>query len=549
MKKVLAAMLALCLLVGCSSALAAEVDLSPLYATYPVTEEKVEMSMAILKGSVDVDPDDIWFWPWIEGLSNVHWDINAIDGSVWSDKKTVMLASGDYPDVFWGPSFTTTEIMTYGQEGYFIPLNDLIAEYAPNLSALLEQYPEVRAQITCPDGNIYSFPYFSITDYSNQRAWINTTWLENLGLEMPTTLDEFYDVLVAFKEQDANGNGDPNDEIPWGGSAGNKLYGRHYVLAGLGFITGDSDLNVAVKNGEACYMPLHEDYRKYLEFANKCWEAGLMEPDIFTQTFQQFNAKNTGGEYITVGYLGANGPLEVVGYEESAWSQFEHVIPLTSEVNDTPMWPKQDVAGVGTMMITDVCKTPEIAVAWMDKLYDPNVAVLLHNGPIYGTETDPDGIGWKPETGTTEPVGLTEANPDNLGWWDYLCVYMVPRNRGTMWFVTLDDFYALDHQTMFEYNRVLTGEEGYWRESLTKNAAEYYAYGYPKVVFYSEEDAQTIKELLTPLDDYVSMMEAKFITGAESFDNYDKFIEEMKKLGADKIDEIYRTTYAAIQAR
>ena len=63
MKKVLAAMLALCLLVGCSSALAAEVDLSPLYATYPVTEEKVEMSMAILKGSVDVDPDDIWFWP------------------------------------------------------------------------------------------------------------------------------------------------------------------------------------------------------------------------------------------------------------------------------------------------------------------------------------------------------------------------------------------------------------------------------------------------------------------------------------------------------
>ncbi len=550
MKKLLTVILALCLLLSSTAAFAEGVDLSPLYAVYPVTEEKASMGMAVLKGSIDVEPDEIWFWPWMEKLSNVAWDVNYIDSSIWPDKKAVMLASGDYPDVFWGPTFSNTEIMTYGMEGYFLALNDYFNdEYTPALSTLLEKYPEVRAQIACPDGNIYSFPTFSIDDYSAQRAWINTQWLDRLGLKMPETLDDFYNVLLAFKEQDANGNGDPNDEVPWGGYAGDTLHGRTYVLAALGFVTGDSDENAAVKDGEACYLPLHEDYRKYLEFCNKCWEAGLMDPDIFTQTREQCNAKNTGVDAVKVGYIGTQTSYGVVGYDEAAWSQFDHVVPLTSEVNDKRIWPKQDVTGVGTMMITDKCKTPEIAAAWMDRLYDPNVAVLFQNGPIYGTETDPDGIGWKPETGTTEPVGLTQANPEKLGWWNYLCVYMVPRNRGGQWFASINDYYALDNQTMFTYNRVLMHEEGWWRECNAKNAAPYFTYGYPNVVFYSEEDAQTMKELTTPLNDYVSIMEAKFVTGAESFDNYDRFVTEMIAMGADKVDTIYRTSYAAIQNR
>lgn len=540
MKKILSAILVLCMLLTGASAFAAV----EVHMEYPLVDEKVTMSMALLRGAVAGDPDEMWFWPYFEKLSNVHWELDEIDTTVWSDKKTIMLASGDYPDVFWGPDFTTSEIMTYGAEGIFIPLNDLIKEYMPNLTELLDTY-DAWAAITAPDGNIYSLPYFNLDDYSGMRAWINQNWLDNLGLDKPTTLDEFYDVLLTFKEQDANGNGDPDDEIPWGGTYLGNVAGRSIVLSALGFINNENT-PVAVKDGVACYMPLHEDYRLYLEFANKCWEAGLMDPDIFTQTETQFQAK---AMEMVVGYSSSSAPHVFVGYDEEAWSQYTHIIPLTSEVNDTRIWYKPEVVGVGTMMVTDLCEMPEVALRWMDMLYDPNWAVLFHNGPILGTDSDPDGIGWDPATGTTEPLGLTQANPTDLGWWDYLCEYMVPRGRGTAWFATINDYYALDNATIIDYNRVLSGEEGYWRTENAENAGEYFISGYPNVMFYTEEEVQIMKELLTPLTDYVELMEAKFITGAESFDNYDSFIEELKKLGAEQIDEIYRTNYESYLAR
>src|SRR5699024_41996 len=84
---------------------------------------------------------------------------------------------------------------------------------------MFQQYPGSEGQITQLDGNIYSLPVVNECYHCSvpNKFWINKTWLDNLGLEMPTTLDEFYDVLVAFRDQDANGNGDPNDEIPFAG--------------------------------------------------------------------------------------------------------------------------------------------------------------------------------------------------------------------------------------------------------------------------------------------------------------------------------------------
>ena len=79
-----------------------------------------------------------------------------------------------------------------------------------------EEIDGLKEYITTPDGNIYSLPNIdgSLHVQYNMKLWINTQWLDNLGLDMPTTTEEFYEVMKAFKEKDANGNGDPNDEIP-----------------------------------------------------------------------------------------------------------------------------------------------------------------------------------------------------------------------------------------------------------------------------------------------------------------------------------------------
>src|SRR5690606_24602348 len=104
-------------------------------------------------------------------------------------------------------------------QGVFIPLNDLIDQYAPNLKKLLDENPDIRAGMTMPDGNIYGMPTIYDANFPSvlvgSKLWYNEDWLAEIGMEEPQTVDEFYDYLVAVKNTDLNGNGQ-QDEIPLG---------------------------------------------------------------------------------------------------------------------------------------------------------------------------------------------------------------------------------------------------------------------------------------------------------------------------------------------
>ena len=125
-------------------------------------------------------------------------------------------ASKNPIDAFQACGFSNFDLMRYGAAGTFIDLTPYITpEVMPNLYAILEAHPEIKAAITMGDGKIYGLPAgeqmgtagigrekdFSIFSVP-QFAMINKVWLDDLGLAMPTTLDELHDVLVAFKEND-----------------------------------------------------------------------------------------------------------------------------------------------------------------------------------------------------------------------------------------------------------------------------------------------------------------------------------------------------------
>ena len=134
------------------------------------------------------------------------------DYDKWQEAKAAMLASGDLPDVLFKADLTTAEQMAYADAGVLIDLKPLLAEYAPNLWALLEAHPDWLQAVTLPDGKIVALP--SINELSPQNAmWINQDWLTKLGLAMPTDWDSFVTVLQAFQTGDPNGNG-KSDEIP-----------------------------------------------------------------------------------------------------------------------------------------------------------------------------------------------------------------------------------------------------------------------------------------------------------------------------------------------
>lgn len=293
----------------------------------------------------------------ITEITNVQWDVESVLMSALTEKRQLALSTGDYPEVFLKSGISESELEKYGKEGVLIPLNDLIDEYAPNLKAIIEE-KEIADFITSSDGNIYSLPLIEerVGASTPTLLWMNTTWLKNVGLEMPSTSDEIYTAWTAFKEQDANGNGDPNDEIPFVGctdqAIGNKLI--HW------FSPMDVSSKCRLDGDSMIYVPTSPEYKEFLAFLAKCYKEGLIEKNTFSQQIAAQRA------------LGATGDVAGSFFDwapyATAPADMCREFSLTSYDETKKPYATSSVL-VGGMAITDICENPELAVAWADLLY------------------------------------------------------------------------------------------------------------------------------------------------------------------------------------
>ena len=129
----------------------------------------------------------------------------------WQQALGMLVAADKEPDIIH--LYTQTAINQYTINGTLRPLDGLIEEYAPNIKRFFEENPDLREVTQWKDGNIYFLPCYTDGEFSN--GWfIRKDWLDKLGLKEPETVEEYYQVLKAFKTQDPNGNGIA-DEIPY----------------------------------------------------------------------------------------------------------------------------------------------------------------------------------------------------------------------------------------------------------------------------------------------------------------------------------------------
>ena len=150
----------------------------------------------------------------LEKLTNIHIDWNTVPDADWQQKRNLLIASGSLPDVIYGSDFTDNELVKYGKDGTILSLDDLINKDMPNVKALFQKRPDIKAAVTAPDGHIYALPVGQELGVGQAGIgsnpdflYINQDWLDKLGLKMPTTIDEFHDVLKTFKAKDPAGNG------------------------------------------------------------------------------------------------------------------------------------------------------------------------------------------------------------------------------------------------------------------------------------------------------------------------------------------------------
>lgn len=130
----------------------------------------------VKRGYTDVHPpaDQLWMWQKYEEISGIHVEFEELAGSAVTERKNVMLGSNDLPDAFYRIAFGTDELMKYGKQGLFIPLEELIEEHAPNLSKLLKDNPDIKGAITMSDGHIYALPYVDFSKaFNSVRLYVN----------------------------------------------------------------------------------------------------------------------------------------------------------------------------------------------------------------------------------------------------------------------------------------------------------------------------------------------------------------------------------------
>lgn len=192
----------------------------------------------------------------------------------------LLLAQGNLPDIVGGNRIQQP-VNQYGPEGAFLPLNDLVEEHAPNIKKFWEEHPGLKEAISAYDGNYYYIPYLPDGKYG--RAWfIRQDWLDKLGLDQPDTVDELYDVLVAFRDQDPNGNG-LKDEVPYFARDWEEVL-RLMTLWDARTSGSDTYHDFYVNDeGKVVHPYAVSAYRDALANVAQWYEEGLIDAEIFTR--------------------------------------------------------------------------------------------------------------------------------------------------------------------------------------------------------------------------------------------------------------------------
>ena len=440
---------------------------------------------------------------------DIKW--KTILNSDWGDRRAVMLAGGDLPDAFMGSiCFSESDVMT--NVGTFIPLEDYIDEYMPNFKKIISEDPKMLSLATSSDGHIYGLPSKKpCRPVVANQLFINKVWLARLGLEMPQTYKEFEAVLKAFKENDANGNGKTDDEIPYG-----RGYTDPVMFFTLPFGTtvgSDGTYLMTLKDNVPQWLPIDEGYKKGVQWMHTCFQNGLIDPELFTQDESMRDAKLMGATPV-VGV--AAGWTADATFGANAW-QYVPLPPLQGPdgkryiSSDPEHWNYSRYEFV----ITSACKNPEKLLAWVDKFYTDDASIQNFYGSF--------GIG-------------VDKNEDGT-------YSVLPPQNGQSadtyaWVNSLRDFGPKYVKDGFNSRVSYLAENGDAAKlALDASFSSYATPSYPNVS-YTPEQINSLALLYTDLSAYVSTNQATWVTKGGILEQWDSYLSTLKAMGLEKFLKI-----------
>ncbi len=341
----------------------------------PIVNETVTYNVVAYQAPNSKKPmEEKYIFEKLEAETNVVLEFEEIPSTAWSEKLNIMVSTGDVPDAIIGGQFANIESAI---DAELIVAWDEYMDYLPQLQKIYDTYPIADVASSYEgDGKHYYFPSIGDKTYSETRAplFINKTWLDTLGLPVPTTTDEFYETLVAFKNGDPNGNG-VADEIPLANV--DEFFGPTFMdLFGAWDMMGiKNPMQTTVRDGQLDFNPVTDNYRQALEYFSKLYNEGLMEAEALTMKAAVKNSKAVAEPAVYGAAVEWN--IETYGANSDQYIALEPLIGPDGAQKYTFNDTVQVTPG---MVIFEGCENPEVLMRYMDHANTGINTLIAHYG-------------------------------------------------------------------------------------------------------------------------------------------------------------------------
>ena len=510
---------------------------------YPICNEVVDVT---LSGPLPSGLEDWTKVVMIENFKNelgINITCQFYNSADWQTQLTLMVASDELTDIVGNAGMNMLDANKWGGEGYLVNFNEY-RDMTPNMNKYLGEFPEAEAYMTAADGGIYTIPKISLDETDRfSRTFINKKWLANVGMEKPKTMDELYNTLKAFKEQDANGNGDANDEIPFLYAPGYEAVER-ILMSAYGIHASEVEYILQAGEDGKVYMANTTDaYKEYMKWMARAFKEGLIEPEAYVIDGPTINDRAGKDQY---GFYGCGSAPFVVAVTDISYDaeNFVGISTLTSELNPTPTAGKASVvAEVGRVAISATSPNKEALVRLVDYMY-------TDKGELAGTfGADGQTFDWQhndildvdvPKMRVLEGCASGEETRYKFGTLnETLNVIEWNNDRRALFTAPVEDVQKDEIMTEYGWAALVAlaaREEGVVQVDC-----------FPKLS-YTAEEANERATLKTDLQTYLKQAKAQFITGEVDVDGgWDNFVNTVNGMGLERLLQIEQAAYDRYQ--
>jgi putative aldouronate transport system substrate-binding protein len=470
----------------------------PAKTTAQATNSPVTLKMMVIKQPARAYKEDWPIYKFFKEKTGIEFKVTDPLAADYSTALNLAISSGSLPDLLMVTSLN--EANTNGKNGGLLNFFDHL-DKMPNYKKFLEQHPDVKGSVLSADGKDYYLPHFGLEQWS-RRSWLyRDDIFKKNNLTPPTDWDQMYTLAKKLKD----------------------LYPNSYPVLffnGLNPLTNISpafgtwfDPYVDFDKNQVRYGPIEDNFKLMLMSINKFYKEGLIPPDFMAMKRSQFVdllAQNKG--FIVSDYIGAMDETPVIIKKGPDEFSLDYMVPPKGGQNGKPYNAYEGPLNPGFAVAAD-SKNKDAALRYLDFLYSPegiDMATWGKEGETYTVENGKRKF--KPEF---KELGDIRTKTGIATYGAHLVV----------------DMNAYAYLNSDKYNNAL-------KKIQQGNEAKVQ----PRLAFTDEENdiLATVDSALTK---YRDEQLAKFITGQKSFNEWDAYVAEMKRLGVDKVVGVYKAAY------